>query len=90
MHHMILDITPGWRPLAMIARAMALAGLAPDRHRRADTGGGVRLYRQLGNSASRDNDTWDGDRRGVWVDNGCRAEFTLDYHLSPCMTQAFK
>lgn len=81
MHHMTLAITPGWRPLAAIALAMAVAGLAPDRHCRANTGDGVRLYCQLSNSTSRYNDTWDCDRRGVWVDNGCHAEFTLDCHL---------
>ncbi len=42
---------------------------------RADTRDGVRLYRQLSRSDCRYNDTWGYDRRGVWVDNGCRAEF---------------
>lgn len=42
---------------------------------RADTRDGVRLYRQLSRSGCQYNDTWGYDRRGVWVDNGCRAEF---------------
>lgn len=42
---------------------------------RADTRDGVRLYRQLSRSDCRYNGTWGYDRRGVWVDNGCRAEF---------------
>lgn len=45
------------------------------RHCRADTRDGVRLYRQLSRSGCQYNDTWGYDRRGVWVDNGCRAEF---------------
>ena len=45
------------------------------RHCRADTRHGVRLYRQLSRASCRHNDTWGYDRRGVWVDNGCRAEF---------------
>jgi len=47
------------------------------RHCRADTRNGVRLYRQLSNNACRYNDTWGYDRRGVWVDRGCRGEFQL-------------
>ncbi|MFO7639771.1 MAG: DUF3011 domain-containing protein [Candidatus Competibacteraceae bacterium] len=48
------------------------------RHCRADTRHGVRLYRQLSRASCRYNDTWGHDRRGVWVDNGCRAEFALN------------
>lgn len=47
-------------------------------HCRADIRGRVSLYRQLSRASCRYNDTWGYDRRGVWVDNGCRAEFTLD------------
>ncbi|MCB1826524.1 MAG: DUF3011 domain-containing protein [Candidatus Competibacteraceae bacterium] len=48
------------------------------RHCRANTRNGVQLYRQLSKSACRYNDTWGYDRRGVWVDRGCRAEFSLN------------
>ena len=44
-------------------------------HCRADTRSGVRLYRQLSRSSCQYNETWGYDRRGVWVDQGCRAEF---------------
>lgn len=44
-------------------------------HCRADTRNGVRLYRQLSRSGCQHNDTWGYDRRGIWVDGGCRAEF---------------
>lgn len=41
----------------------------------ADTSGGVRMVRQLSGSACNEGQTWGYDRRGVWVDRGCRAEF---------------
>jgi hypothetical protein len=47
-------------------------------HCRADTRNGVQLYRQLSRNACRYNDTWGYDRRGIWVDRGCRAEFSLN------------
>ena len=50
----------------------------------ADTRGGVRLVRQLsretrgGRGACVYGRTWGFDRRGIWVDHGCRADFALD------------
>ncbi len=48
-----------------------------DRTRRcpADTRGGVRMTRQLSNTPCIRGRTWDADRNGVWVTEGCRAEF---------------
>ena len=48
-----------------------------DRTRRcpADTRGGVRMTRQLSNTPCIRGRTWDADRNGVWVTQGCRAEF---------------
>lgn len=43
----------------------------------ADTRGGVRLERQYSKSACIEGRSWGYDRRGVWVNNGCRAEFAL-------------
>ncbi|MEO6264601.1 MAG: DUF3011 domain-containing protein [Luteimonas sp.] len=40
-----------------------------------DTRGGVELVRQLSDAACVRGQTWGWDERGVWVDNGCRAEF---------------
>ena len=40
-----------------------------------DTSRGVRLSRQISGSACIQGSTWGYDRRGVWVDRGCRAEF---------------
>ncbi|MEO6983417.1 MAG: DUF3011 domain-containing protein, partial [Edaphobacter sp.] len=37
----------------------------------------VRLTRQISGSPCVENDTWGIDRRGLWVDRGCRAEFRV-------------
>jgi len=44
----------------------------------ADTGGGVQLTRQRSDSACIQGQTWGWDNRGIWVDRGCRAEFTTN------------
>jgi Protein of unknown function (DUF3011) len=43
----------------------------------ADTSRGVTLVRQISGSACIQGSTWGYDRRGVWVDRGCRADFRL-------------
>jgi len=46
------------------------------RHRcTVDTEGGVRLSRQLSRTNCVLDRTWGFDDRGIWVKNGCRAEF---------------
>ncbi|MEA2338486.1 MAG: hypothetical protein QOE82_2493 [Thermoanaerobaculia bacterium] len=48
------------------------------RHRcDADTQNGVRLSRQLSKTSCILNRTWGYDSRGIWVSDGCRAEFLL-------------
>jgi hypothetical protein len=42
-----------------------------------DTRGGVRLVRQISDAPCRESDTWGYDRRGIWVERGCRAEFEV-------------
>lgn len=46
------------------------------KHCYADTRGGVRLERQLSKSSCDYN--WGYDYQGIWVINGCRAEFSID------------
>ncbi|HVR43238.1 MAG TPA: DUF3011 domain-containing protein [Thermoanaerobaculia bacterium] len=46
-------------------------------HCPADTRFGVELVRQLSDAACVRNRTWGEDRDGVWVDQGCRAEFAV-------------
>jgi len=42
-----------------------------------DTGRGVRMVRQISGSPCEEGRTWGYDRRGIWVDRGCRAEFEV-------------
>ncbi|MGF1488638.1 MAG: DUF3011 domain-containing protein [Prochloraceae cyanobacterium] len=42
-----------------------------------DTRGGVELRRQLSNASCNFNRSWGYDRRGIWVDRGCRARFVI-------------
>src|SRR5687768_6630095 len=48
------------------------------KHCPADTRYGVRLLRQLSDTRCDRNRSWGVDDVGVWVTNGCRAEFVLD------------
>jgi len=48
---------------------------------RAETRFGVRLSRELSRNTCVDNRTWGIDGNGVWVSNGCRAEFALKTRL---------
>jgi hypothetical protein len=43
----------------------------------ANTRGGVRLTRQRSGSPCTQGQTWGWDNNGIWVDRGCRAEFTV-------------
>lgn len=49
-----------------------------------DTHGYVRLERQISKTECRQGRNWDYDRRGIWVDDGCAAEFTVEsrHHTS--------
>jgi Protein of unknown function (DUF3011) len=42
-----------------------------------DTRGGVQLVRQISGSPCDFGRSWGYDRRGVWVDRGCRADFRI-------------
>ena len=45
---------------------------------RTDTHGYVRLVNQISNSECIKGRTWDYDRRGIWVDDGCSADFVVE------------
>jgi len=45
---------------------------------RADTRFGIRLLRQLSRNDCITNRTWGTDANGVWVSDGCRAEFAMN------------
>ncbi len=42
-----------------------------------DTRGGVRLLVQHSDAACNEGYSWGSDERGIWVDHGCRADFTV-------------
>ena len=53
-----------------------------DGHRnycQADVRGGVQLVKQRSDAACIFGQTWGYERRGIWVDRGCRAEFAAGY-----------
>ncbi len=43
----------------------------------ADTRDGVQFVRQLSKAGCYESQTWGYDRRGIWVAEGCRAEFVV-------------
>ncbi len=43
-----------------------------------DTRGGVSMVHQRSDTACQEGYSWDYDRRGIWVDHGCRADFTVN------------
>jgi len=43
----------------------------------ADTRAGVQMIRQRSDAACIEGRTWGYDRRGIWVDRGCRADFAV-------------
>jgi hypothetical protein len=65
-------------PLAQRVRCESIQSSGPQRkYCSADTRNGVRLVRILDNSPCTEGSTWGYDNGGIWVDNGCRAEFAL-------------
>lgn len=44
----------------------------------ANTSRGVRMVRQRSGSACVQGSSWGFDQRGIWVDRGCRADFTTN------------
>ncbi|MGO4780359.1 DUF3011 domain-containing protein, partial [Lysobacter sp. 2RAB21] len=47
-----------------------------------ETGTGVRMVKQLSKSECVEGRSWGFDAHGVWVEDGCRAEFELDFRRS--------
>jgi hypothetical protein len=48
-----------------------------------DVSGGVQLVNQRSGSPCTFGSTWGWDRRGIWVDRGCRADFAVGYNGRP-------
>jgi len=47
-------------------------------HCSTNSTGYVTLHKQLSKSQCRQGSTWDYDRHGIWVDQGCRGEFLVE------------
>lgn len=63
---------------APLSSADNISCSSDDMHRHycsANTRGGVRLIKQRSDSQCIQGQTWGYDRRGIWVDRGCRADF---------------
>jgi hypothetical protein len=62
------------------ARAQSITCSSDDGKRNycpVNTSGGVRMVRQRSGSPCQQGSTWGYDRRGIWVDRGCRADFVV-------------
>ena len=62
------------------ARVTTVSCNSNDEHRHyceIDTRNGVRLLKQNSGSPCDQDRTWGYDRRGIWVDRGCRADFEV-------------
>ncbi|MFL6592099.1 MAG: DUF3011 domain-containing protein [Luteimonas sp.] len=66
---------PGIGGVGQVLRCESQDGRA--RHCNAAVQRGVQLIRTLSDSACIHGRTWGWDRDGVWVDRGCRAEFSI-------------
>ncbi|HUR80451.1 MAG TPA: DUF3011 domain-containing protein [Thermoanaerobaculia bacterium] len=51
-------------------------------HCRTDTRWGVTLVRQISQNDCTRNNSWGYDKDGIWVDKGCRGEFTLGENVT--------
>jgi hypothetical protein len=49
----------------------------------ADTRGGVTMVRQRSDARCQQGYSWGFDQRGIWVDRGCRAEFSVNTGYGP-------
>ncbi|MCB1635130.1 MAG: DUF3011 domain-containing protein [Xanthomonadales bacterium] len=78
--------------LALALLCFSISGLARSiicesiergtQHCPADTRGGVSLSVQYSKASCRQGSTWGYDNRGIWVSNGCRAQFDLGSYQS--------
>lgn len=48
-----------------------------------NTGGGVQMVRQRSDARCTQGYSWGYDRRGIWVDHGCRADFVVRASYRP-------
>jgi hypothetical protein len=65
------------RPVAAAATIRCESVDFRDNYCAAETGGGVRMSRQISRAPCRQGSSWGYDRHGIWVTEGCGAEFEL-------------
>lgn len=70
------EFAVGGKPKAM-AKAVTCVSSGPRKECEAETQFGVALVRQLGGIACVLDQTWGFDEKGVWVSEGCHAQFAL-------------
>lgn len=69
--------------LNVLGMGQTVSCSSDDGHRQecpADTRSGVRMVKQNSDSPCQEDNSWGSDRRGVWVDHGCRADFAVFPH----------
>lgn len=66
----VLDTPPAWADTIVCE-----SNNGRTQHCPANTHGGVRLVNQYSKQGCYQDDTWGYDRGGIWVSNGCRAQF---------------
>jgi hypothetical protein len=66
-------------PPALAQRSISCSSDNGKRHYcDVDTRGGVSMVHRRSDAACEEGYSWDYDRRGIWVDHGCRAEFVVN------------
>lgn len=76
---MALFLTGSWGGIASADETITCASDNNRyRHCPTSTHGYVTMVRQLSSSPCQQGKTWDYDRRGIWVDDGCRAKFRIE------------
>jgi len=80
IHKLVLVLMISLLPLSRQGFAQTVNCSSEDGRRHycaADTRHGVTLVKQRSEAACTQGVSWDADERGIWVDHGCRADFSL-------------
>jgi Protein of unknown function (DUF3011) len=91
----LIWITTGLLAITVSATAQAQRSIScsSDHGKRhycqVETRGGVTMLRQRSDAACEEGFSWGYDRSGIWVDHGCRADFSIgtDYGAPPVPTE---
>jgi hypothetical protein len=75
----VLAIAAITAPPALAQRSISCSSDNGKRHYcDVDTRGGVSMVHQRSDAACEEGYSWGYDRRGIWVDHGCRADFAVN------------